>query len=226
MLTDNSLNAIGSTQTIHLSGTGVAASTTTTVTSSLNPSVYQQSVTFTATIAPTTGTALPTGTVQFSIDGTTVGGPVTLNNGTATYATSTLAVGTHTVSAVYTPDTTSFTASNGSTSQIVNKVGTTTTVASSVNPSAFMQSVTFTATVAQTAGTTVPTGTVQFSVDGDECGRSGDAEWRDGDFRDQHACRGPPYCHCGLYTRHGQHYGKQWLHRPESRSVGLHRRRR
>jgi hypothetical protein len=170
VLTDTSLNAAAATQTIHLIATGVAASTTTTVTSSLNPSVYQQSVTFTATIAPTAGTALPTGTVQFSIDGTNVGGPVTLNNGTATYATSTLAVGTHTVAAVYTPDTTSFTASNGSISQTVNKIGTTTTVASSVNPSAFMQSVTFTATVAQTAGPTVPTGTVQFSVDGTNVG--------------------------------------------------------
>jgi hypothetical protein len=166
VLTDNSLNAVGSTQTIHLSGTGIAASTTTTVSSSLNPSVFQQSVTFTATIAPTTGTAVPTGTVQFSVDGTAVGGPVTLVNGTATYAISTLAVGTHPVSAVYTPDTGNFTTSNGSVSQTVNKIGTTTTVASSVNPSAFMQSVTFMATVSPTAGTTVPTGTVQFSVDG------------------------------------------------------------
>ena len=170
VLTDTSLNAAAATQTIHLIATGLAASTTTAVTSSLNPSVYQQSVTFTATIAPSTGTAVPTGTVQFSIDGTPVGSPVTLNNGTATYATSTLAVGSHTVSAVYTPDSTSFTTSNGFVSQTVNKIGTTTTVASSVNPSAFMQSVTFTATVAQTAGTTVPTGTVQFSVDGTNTG--------------------------------------------------------
>ena len=169
-LTDNSLNAVGSTQTIHLSGTGIAASTTTTISSSLNPSVYQQSVTFTATIAPTAGTALPTGTIQFSVDGTAVGGPVTLNNGTATYATSTLAVGTHTIAAVYTPDSTSFTTSNGTTSQVVNPAATTTTVASSVNPSAFMQSVTFTATVAPTAGTGLPTGNVQFSVDGTNVG--------------------------------------------------------
>jgi hypothetical protein len=170
VLTDNSLNAVGSTQTIVLTGFGLAAATTTTLTSSVNPSSYGQPVIFTATIAPTTGTALPTGTVQFSIDGTNVNSPVTLNNGTATYATSTLAVGTHTIAAAYTPDTTNFTASSGSISQVVNKVGTTTAVASSVNPSAFMQSVTFTATVAPTAGTAVPTGTVQFSVDGTNTG--------------------------------------------------------
>jgi hypothetical protein len=170
ILTDNSLNAVGSTQTIGLTGFGLAATTTTSVTSSLNPSVYQQSITFTATIAPTTGTALPTGTVQFSVDGTAVGGPATLNNGTATYATSTLAVGTHTIAAVYTPGSTSFTTSNGTTSQVVNPAATTTSVASSLNPSAFMQSVTFTATVAPTAGTALPTGTVQFSVDGTSVG--------------------------------------------------------
>ena len=164
--TDNSLNIAGSIQTIHLIATGIAESTTTTVASSLNPSVYSQSVTFTATVAETTGTIQPTGTVQFSIDGTNVGAPATLVNGVATFPTSTLALGVHTIGAVYTPDTTSFTGSNGSTSQTVNKIGTTTTVASSVNPSSFMQSVTFTATVAPEAGSTVPTGTVQFSVDG------------------------------------------------------------
>lgn len=170
VLTDNSLNVVGSTQTIGLTGLGIAVSTTTTVTSSLNPSTYSQSVTFTATVAPTVGTAVPTGTVQFSIDGTPVGGPVTLNNETATYATNSLAVGTHTVAAVYTPGTSNFIGSNASLSQTVNAESTTTTVTSSLNPSAFMQSVTFTATVAQTEGTTVPTGTVQFSVDGTNSG--------------------------------------------------------
>ncbi len=170
VLTDTSLNAAAATQTIHLFATGVAASTTTTVTSSLNPSVYGQSVTFTATIAPTVGTAVPAGTVQFSVDGTAVGGPVTLNNGIATYPTGTLALGTHTIAAVYTPATGDFTGSNGSVGQTVNTIGTTTTITSSANPSAFMQSVTFTATVAQTAGTTQPTGTVQFSIDGTAAG--------------------------------------------------------
>ncbi len=198
----HSLNAASATQTIHLIATGVAASTNATVTSSLNPSVYRQSVTFTATIAPTTGTAVPTGTVQFSVDGTAVGAPVTLNAGVATYATATLAVGAHTVSAVYTPDSTSFTGSNGSVSQTVNKIGTTTTVASSVNPSAFMQSVTFTATVAQTAGTTVPTGTVQFSVDGVSQGGPVALSGGVGTFHDQHAGGGPAYDHRSLYAGH------------------------
>jgi trimeric autotransporter adhesin len=168
VLTDNSLNVVGSTQTVHLNGTGVAASTTTTLTSSLNPSIYGQSVTFTATVAPTVGTALPTGTVQFSVDGTAVGGPVTLNgSGVATFFSSTLAVGAHSVTAVYTPSSTSFT---GSTSAALSQTVTKGTLgqnglanialASSPNPSAFAQLVIFTATVPNGV-----TGTVQF-VDG------------------------------------------------------------
>ncbi|MCA1558151.1 MAG: MBG domain-containing protein, partial [Acidobacteria bacterium] len=76
------------------------ASTTTTVTSSVNPSSPGQNVTFTATVASTAGT--PTGSVQFVIDGIAVGATQALNgSGSATFSTSTLTVGTHTVSANY-----------------------------------------------------------------------------------------------------------------------------
>jgi hypothetical protein len=72
------------------------------VTSSLNPSVYGQAVSFTATV---TG-ASPTGSVQFNIDGNPFGSPVTLASGSATSGTiSTLSPGTHTVTAVYSGDT-------------------------------------------------------------------------------------------------------------------------
>jgi hypothetical protein len=101
--------------------------TTTTVASSANPSMFMQSVTFTATVAPTAGAALPTGTVQFSVDGTNVGGPVTLNSGTATYSISTLVVGLHSVAAVYTPDSGNFTGSSGSVGQRVGSLGASTT---------------------------------------------------------------------------------------------------
>ena len=112
VLINNSLNIAGATQTIQLSGTASDGTTSTTVASSANPAPSGQLVTFTATVAVSGAT--PTGTVQFSIDGTTVGVPVTLNNGVATYATSTLTTGAHTVAAAYTPDTSIFKASNGS----------------------------------------------------------------------------------------------------------------
>ncbi|WP_433983839.1 Ig-like domain repeat protein [Tunturiibacter empetritectus] len=135
-----------------------------TLTSSPNPSNYGQSVTFTATVPSGV-----TGTVQFT-DGTTVLGTATLSGTTATSTTTTLAVGTHPVTAVYSGDTNYNPATSAIDNQVVGQAGTTTTVASSLNPSAFMQSVTFTATVAPTAGATLPTGTVQFSVDGTNLG--------------------------------------------------------
>ena len=79
------------------------ATSHTLVTSSASPSAYGQSVTFTATVTPAGGVD-PTGTVQFQIDGNNVGSPLTLSGGVATYSTSTLAVGSHSVVAVYSGD--------------------------------------------------------------------------------------------------------------------------
>lgn len=83
--------------------TNTPAATTTAVTSSPNPSNFNQSVTFTATVTSASGT--PTGTVQFKVDGTNVGSPQTLNgSGVATFATSALSAGIHTVTANYNGD--------------------------------------------------------------------------------------------------------------------------
>ena len=150
------------------------ASTSTTVTSSVNPSIYGQSVTFIATVANTSGsTATPTGSVQFSVDGVPFGAPVPLSgSGAAATATSgataTLRVSgsPHAIKAVYTNADGNFSGSSGTLGQTVNPAPTSTTVTSSVNPSILGQSVTFTAAVANTAGaaisTATPTGSVQF----------------------------------------------------------------
>jgi hypothetical protein len=83
------------------------ANTTTKVTSSAATSASGQPVTFTATVsvvAPGSGT--PSGTVQFKIGGTNFGSPVALSSGSATSsATTTLSVGSHTITAVYNGDT-------------------------------------------------------------------------------------------------------------------------
>jgi hypothetical protein len=122
VLTDNSLSVAGTTQTTSLTGTAGSVSTTTAVSSSANPSAYYASVTFTATVAVTSGSDVPTGTVQFSIDGSNVGSAVTLSSGIGTYSTNTPTVGTHSVKAVYTTGSSSFTSSTSSTlSQVVNK---------------------------------------------------------------------------------------------------------
>jgi len=138
----------------------VENSTTTTLASSLNPSEFGQSVTFTATITHT-GTGTPTGTVTFK-NGTVVLGTGTVSGGKATLSTSTLTVAAvHSITAVYSGDS-NFTGSTSAVlKQAVNKANTSTTVKSSLNPSTSGTTVTFTATVkSSTTGT--PTGTVNF----------------------------------------------------------------
>jgi hypothetical protein len=80
--------------------------TTTTLNSSQNPSNFGQAVTFTATVIGQSGfyKGTPTGTVSF-YDGTTNIGNSNLISGTATLMTSTLAVGTHSMTATYNGDT-------------------------------------------------------------------------------------------------------------------------
>ena len=85
------------------------AATNTAVTSSSNPSDLTQSVTFTATVS---STGPLTGTVQFKIDGSDAGGPVTLNGGVAELVTAVLTAGTHSVTADYSGDA-NFIASSG-----------------------------------------------------------------------------------------------------------------
>jgi sugar lactone lactonase YvrE len=143
-----------------------AGSTTTTVSSSLNPSNVGQNVTFTATVTTGTGTGDLTGTVSFS-DGTTVlAAAVPISSGVAAFTTSALTAGSHSITASYSGDS----GHSSSTStppyvQVVNQVfsPTVTAVSSSLNPSTFGQGVTFTAQVSTVAGTGSLTGTVTFS---------------------------------------------------------------
>ncbi len=136
------------------------ASTTTKLTSSPNPSNFGLSVTFTATVA-SSGPSTPTGSVQI-LDGTTTLGTPNLNNGVATFAKTTLSVGTHSLTAVYNGDAASLTSTSSVVSQVVSQAITTTTMTSSLNPSKQGQAVTFTATV--TAPNENPTGTVTFTA--------------------------------------------------------------
>jgi parallel beta-helix repeat protein len=77
-----------------------AASSSTTVSSSMNPSMVGQSVTFTATVSPVSGTETPPGMVTF-LDGATVLGAAILNGGSATFTTSSLAGGNYVITASY-----------------------------------------------------------------------------------------------------------------------------
>jgi hypothetical protein len=120
-------------------------------------------VTFTATVsalAPATGT--PTGMVEFKDGGTTID-TATLSGGVATFKTSTLMVGTHTITATYLGDTNFLGSVSSPVDQTVNPGAANVALGATPNPSALGGPVTFTATVSAVApapGT--PTGSVTF----------------------------------------------------------------
>jgi len=150
----NTITATYSGDSNHGGGTGTLsggqvvdqAPATTAVTSSLNPATYGQSVSFTANVTSSAGT--PTGTVQFNVDGSLFDTETLVSGSATSVSTSTLAVGTHTVTAVYSGDT-NFPTSTGTLSggEVVKPATAATVVTSGLNPSTFSQSVTFTATI-------------------------------------------------------------------------------
>jgi hypothetical protein len=132
-----------------------------TLTSSLNPSMAGQSVTFTAELSSSTG--IPTGSVQF-LDGSTLLSTQTVSStGVARFSTSTLTVGSHTITASYQP-TGSFGASTVSVIQVVNSDTTSTSLTCLPAPIDIYNTAQLTATVASSFGT--PTGYIAFSDNG------------------------------------------------------------
>jgi uncharacterized repeat protein (TIGR03803 family) len=98
----------------------ILTATTTTLTSSPNPSTHGQAVTFTAVVNSSKG-APPNGESVSFMQGTTVLGTGTLSSGTAVFMTSTLAVGTHSITAVYSGDSTFAASTSKPVKQVVNK---------------------------------------------------------------------------------------------------------
>jgi hypothetical protein len=96
--------------------------TTTTLSSSPNPSLSGQAVTFTAEVTSSAG-APPDGETVLFRDGTTLLGMGVLSGGTASFKTATLSVGIHKIKAVYAGDSNLV----GSTSKVVSQVVNSTT---------------------------------------------------------------------------------------------------
>jgi hypothetical protein len=144
-----------------LNNTGIHSPTSTSFTSSLNPSIYGQKVTWTATVT-SSGSFTPTGKVKFTWSGNSVGTATLNSTGVATLTKSNLNADTYPLIAVYAGDADNL----GSTSTILNQVVLQTTSAaaltSSPNPSTFGQTVTFSAKV--TSPTVTPTGPVTFTT--------------------------------------------------------------
>jgi uncharacterized repeat protein (TIGR03803 family) len=94
------------------------ATTTATLVSSLNPSSYGQPITFTATVVPQFGGTVE-GSVAFYDGNILLGHAIGVNGGMASYTTSTLSVGVHTIGAKF-ESSGDFTGSSGSLRQTVN----------------------------------------------------------------------------------------------------------
>jgi ELWxxDGT repeat protein len=127
--------------------------------------VSGQPVAFVAVVTDTSGPGTPTGKVQFTVDGTNLGSPVTLLGGVApSLPTKLLAAGSpHTITATFTNSDGNFVGSGNSMTQAVAKDGTRTILISTPTTAVSGQVVNFTAVVNPMApGSGTPTGTVDF----------------------------------------------------------------
>ncbi len=114
------------------------AVTTTTVKADFEPSQYGHPVVFSAAVSADPAAGIPSGAVQFSIDGATIGAPIALDaSGVAALPPiGSLAIGTHAVSAQYLGSGI-FLPSSGSLNHVVKKRLATTTSVTSAGPAVF-----------------------------------------------------------------------------------------
>jgi hypothetical protein len=135
--------------------------TATALTSSLNPSIYGQKVTWTATVT-TSGKTTPTGKVNLNW-GSYYIGTATLNaSGVATLTRSNLSADAYPLFAVYVGDANNGPSASPILNQVITQATSSATLTSSPNPSTQGQSVTFTAKI--TSPTTIPSGPVTFTA--------------------------------------------------------------
>ena len=157
------------TSNAQLTQTVNQGSVTTVLTSNLNPSSVNASVTLTATVTPgiTGGVAL-SGTVTFNYGGTVLCPSVAVaaSTGQASCATSTLPLGNDQLTAVYGGDANFAETAPGTLTQVVKTAGTSTSLVTNLNPSVVNQTLQFTATVTAPAGGQVLTGKVTFTDNG------------------------------------------------------------
>jgi hypothetical protein len=142
------------------------ANTTTAITSDNNPSTFGSLVTFTATITPAySGGAAISGTVDFKDGATVICAAAVVTSGTATCATSTLLVGGHSITGVYSGDANYKYSTSPIFTQSVGKYLTTTLVTVTPGSQQYSDKVTFEATVTpdQVNGLT-PAASVTFKI--------------------------------------------------------------
>ena len=149
----NGLVFVASNQQLQIFGPtgGTAAATTTTLSSSMNPSVQGKSTTFTTTVSRQWGTDTPTGSVTFR-NGSAILATKTLSGGTATFASTTLPPGTDTITAIYGGGPGLMTSTSKPVNQFVQAAITTVVTSSLPTQSVYGQAVVFSATISSTIG--------------------------------------------------------------------------
>ncbi len=146
-----------------VSETIISPTSSTTLSASPNPANLGQTVTLSATVTPSTAS----GSVQF-FDGGTSLGQSNLVNGSASFSTSTLTAGTHSLTAKYLGDTVNPQSTSNTVSEVINSPASSTTLSASPNPANLGQAVTLSATVTPSTAT----GSVQFFDGGTLLGQS------------------------------------------------------
>ena len=149
-------------------GTAVGSGTTTTLTASPTSLSATGTTQLTAIVSAVTGSAKPTGTVSFSVGSARLGSAPVLVSGTSSSATLTvsaasLATGSNTIGASFTP-TGTFAGSAATTTIAVTQPVIATTTLLSAAPAAILTtaSTTLTATVKPASGSAAPAGSVSF----------------------------------------------------------------
>jgi hypothetical protein len=161
----DSNNYLGSNAPVISLTIGSSIPTTTSLTASPNPSLLGEKVILTATVSPSTAT----GSVTF-MDGLNFLGSATVSNGVATLSVSSLAVGTHSLSADYSGDSTHTGSISNTVSQVVNRLSNAFIVLEAdPNPSIVGQDVLMVAHFRYT-GPVTPTGTITFFDGGTQIG--------------------------------------------------------
>lgn len=121
-----------------------------------NPSIIGSQITFTAALTPSAGT----GSIQFLDGATPISTSIPLSNGSASFSTSTLALGTHSITARYTGNNTLGASVSSALTQAVTRPNASISISltAGANPAAIGAALTFSASVAPASAT----GTIIF----------------------------------------------------------------
>lgn len=139
------------------------AGTSTSLTASASTATVGAPITFTASVQPTLNATLPSGTVSF-YDGTNLIGTGSLTSkATASLTTSTLTVGSHTVTAVYGGNGNYAGSTSPAYVETITLIPTTVALSASPSTAAYGTPITLTAQISSSSGSTVSSGTVTFA---------------------------------------------------------------